>query len=197
MLMPTMAQRTPDRNVPVCHIRRFEAFAAIGLGTTRGQRPGFLSDMRSYLFEGIDLSSIPIAEEDFQAWLDQRTQEAVRAVARRPRRELWGVARKCVNLFLRACVYNHYLREAYPHLRQIVQLLEVPLDSRVGMGLHRFSGGLLPRWPGLNGLTSKTNKQFQEYARKYAAGKRYPARVFVDHDLWLPTDAHGSPCVRP
>ena len=197
MLNATMTRRSPHPNVPVCHIRRFEAFAAVGLGTTRGQRPGFLRDIRSYLFEGIDLSGIPIVQEDFQAWLDQRTQEAMRAVAGRPRREIWGVARKCVNLFLRACVYNHYLREAYPHLCKIVQLLEVPLDSRVGAGLQKASQGLLPPWPGLNGLTSRTNKQFQEYAKRYAAEKDYPARVFVDHELWLTKELHECPRTRP
>ena len=106
------------------------------------------------------------------------------------------MARKCVNLFLRACVYNHYLREAYPHLRRIVQLLEVPLDSRVGTGLHKSSQGLLPPWPGLNGLTSGINKQFQEYAEKYAAETGYPARVFVDHELWLAKELRDCPRTR-
>ncbi len=187
MILPTMARNTRERNVPVCHIQHFEAFAAVGLGTTRGQPAGFLRSIRSYLANDIDLSSIPVSRKGFGMWLDQRTQEAMRAVARRPRKGIWGVARKSINLFLRACVYNHYLREAYPRLCRVVKLLEVPLDSRVGKRLHDSYPELLPPWPGLNGLTPETNEQFQQCAERYADQRRYPARVFMDHEFWLLT----------
>lgn len=46
----------------------------------------------------------------------------------------WGHARKCLNIFLRRVVYDHYLRQRYG-LGAIEQALEVPLDKNVAVGI--------------------------------------------------------------
>ena len=152
--------------------------------------------MRSFLLDGVDLSSIPDTEEEFRVWLDLRTQDAVRNVARKARGKCWGVARKSINLYLRACVYNHYLRENYPCLCRIVQWLEVPLDSRVGKKLHDLYPSRSRPWTSIKGLTAKTSAQFQQCAKQYAETMGYPARVFVDHEFYLPSYMDDSPPVR-
>ena len=90
-----------------------------------------------------------------------------------------------MNLFLRSCLYNHYLRKAYG-LSAIESWLEIPLDSVVAKALRReATSGELPPWPGLKHLTPEAHARFQSYADKSAKHRGLPARVLLDNYLWL------------
>jgi len=165
-------------------MQRFVAVSAVGPSAVRNQGKGVLSAIRRYLGE-IDLGSIPKNTTDFAAWLNQQTEGMLNAiedlVASRP----WGTARKALNLFLRACLYNHYLQQEY-RLQRTEQWLEIPVDSVVARALKRKAGrGKLPRWQGLVNLTEEDNHRFQAYARRLAKAEGLQAVVHLDIYLWL------------
>ena len=107
-------------------------------------------------------------------------------------RKPWGVARKTLNLFLRSCFYNYYLRKAYG-LAEVGRWLEVPLDSVVARELKQDARrgalprwqrrGALPRWQGLGRLNREDSEKFQEYARVCAAACNLPVTVLLDNYL--------------
>jgi hypothetical protein len=100
---------------------------------------------------------------------------------------LWGVARKSLNLFLRGCLYNIYLRKRY-RLHRIETLLEIPLDSKVAKGLkEQYEDSLPGTWPGLKRLESDESERFQSFATILAKKRKLPARVFLDHPFYLPS----------
>ncbi|HEX2209222.1 MAG TPA: hypothetical protein VHG93_16205, partial [Longimicrobium sp.] len=95
----------------------------------------------------------------------------------------WGLARKCVNVFLRDAFYNYYLRTAFG-LDLAEALYEVPLDNVVATALKREGRpGQLPQWNGLRHLTAPMSDRFQGFASELAA-KRETARVHLDAILW-------------
>lgn len=119
--------------------------------------------------------------KEFQAALDHSTDEFVKYLPRGAQN--WGPARKFLNIFLRNIVYNRYLCDHY-RLGRIVPWLEVPLDSHVARGLRGEPGGKkLPRWRTVIGLESYTNRIYQEFAAKVAAGKGCE-RVHLDLIYW-------------
>lgn len=131
-------------------IRFFAVADAIGVTSLRGQPEKTRGAVLEFLRD-IDLSDVPRSAPAFTCWLNDRTECLRQRIWRRVSRErrdklkdkcpdpsmpMWGVARKSLNLFLRCCLYNHYLRSKH-HLERIEPLLEVPLDSVVGKGLRR------------------------------------------------------------
>jgi len=164
-------------------IQQFTAVDAVGTSAVRGQPRGTKAAIQDYLAK-LRLSGIPKnSRSAFKAWLDRHTK-SIQQKLPNPDRP-WGVSRKALNLFLRACFYNHYLRRTYG-LGKIGQRLEVPLDSIVVRELKRAAGrGKLPRWAGLERLEQRDSEKFQEYAREYAAACDLPVTVFLDNYLWL------------
>ncbi len=163
-------------------IKGFVAEDAVGVTALRGQVSGTRKAVLAFL-NVIVLSQIPNSDgATFEHWLDDQT-ERLRQTLPDPKKP-WGVARKALNLFLRSCVYNHYLREAND-LDVLEPLLEVPLDSVVGKGLRNESGGALPPWGTLKTLKSEVSRLFQEHATRLAIERGLPARVFLDNYLWL------------
>src|SRR5262249_19224548 len=79
----------------------------------------------------------------FHDALDEETLKLKRRI------RSWGLARKVLNIFLRGCLYNAYLREHY-HLDRAEPWFEIPLDKIVAVRLQeackRFDGANLPRW---------------------------------------------------
>ena len=105
-----------------------------------------------------------------------------------PRRERhWGLARKALNLFLRECLYNAYLRRAY-HLSRAEAYLELPMDSFTVRGVRRKSSNQsLPRWLGVRKLTAEASEKYQERASRLAAEEGL-ARVHLDVYYWTERD---------
>lgn len=174
----------PDQAVDLLDlIKRFVVVEAVGTSAVRGQPPKTKATIHEFLAQ-IDLQELPrSSRESFDTWLDNLTHGLQRKLPS-PAKP-WGIARKAINLFLRSCLYNHYLREAYG-VDQIAHWLEIPLDSVVAKELKRSAPrGALPRWAGLGGLTAEHSKAFQRRASELAAELGFPSRVFLDNYLWL------------
>jgi hypothetical protein len=164
-------------------IAKHEAITSVGVSAVRGQRKGTRKTIIGFL-EHLHLGSIPASNVTFERWLDARTARLCRT--RRDGQIPWGVGRKCLNLFLRACCYNYHLRAAFPALRVVERWLEVPLDTLVALALKQaFRRSDLPKWSRLRDLNRKDHQHFQRYASVWAEQHGLGARVFVDHCLWL------------
>ena len=165
-------------------IQRFVARYAV-LGSFRGAAGGTTAAARGYL-GGMELTPFATGEPDiFLHVLDSGTdalREAMQADAQSSRGE-WGYARKGLNIFLRDCLYNYYLRDAYG-LGIAESLLEVPLDSIVAMRLRREgAGAALPVWTTIKALDPETSARYQSVAQSCGAA-RNQARVHLDADWW-------------
>jgi hypothetical protein len=163
-------------------VQRFTAVICIGPSVVRGAGcSGVAAAAQLYL--GV-LPLEQFAVEDprvFRRRLKAGTQQLSRKLPAQG--SSWGLARKCINLFLRDALYNHYLRVTYA-LHASEHLYELPLDSVVARGLKRFAGrGKLPMWPGLCGLTPEVSDGFQAVAQQLAAQEGI-ARVHLDLVLW-------------
>lgn len=93
----------------------------------------------------------------------------------------WGFARKSLNVFLRDCLYNVYLREQN-HLDQAEYCLEIPLDSIVAEKI-RECDRFMPRWRNIRDLDCHTNEFYQVLAAEIAENEGY-ARVHLDAVWW-------------
>ncbi len=164
-------------------LREYIANISIGSSTVRGRPAGTVGTVRKYL-EGLDLSSLrDLKKEQFEIWLNEKTQD-LQSKLTQDFKEEWGLARKCLNIFLRNVVYNKYLFKEY-NLRSILPWLEVPLDSQVAQHLrNEHEGEGLPRWPWLNKLDQPTSKLYQDVADKVRATKELPYRVHLDVYYW-------------
>lgn len=164
-------------------IQKFTAIDAVGPSAIRGQPKGTAKVIQEYLGR-MDLSrALQNTRQGFDRWLDLHTARLRRKLPNPA--QPWGIARKTLNLFLRSCFYNHYLRRAY-RLAEIGQWLEVPLDSVVAEELrNRVGTDVLRPWPTLKHLTPEESREYQRHARAYAASRRLPATVFLDNYLWL------------
>ena len=91
--------------------------------------------------------------------------------------ERWGVARKCLNIFLYECINNRWLCEAYPGILILEPWLEVQLDSYVGCALH--AAGAKSAWKNVIELTPQQSGEYQAFASAEAA-KLQISRVHLD-----------------
>lgn len=161
----------------------FLAVAAPSGAALRNQERGVLKVVQKQL-KIVELREVPFGSAiAYRRWLDRHTQTMLGAmtVMIKP----WGTARKALNLFMRSCICDHYLRTEY-RLDRIERLAEIPLDSIVAKALKQEAGrGQLPTWPGLKRLTKDQNDQFQAFAEGYAEELGLLARVYLDNYLWL------------
>jgi hypothetical protein len=96
----------------------------------------------------------------------------------------WGLARKCLNIFLRDCFYSHDLRRAY-RLGVAAPWFEVPLDAVVVRELrNRMSDRLPARWPGVKHLTPSLSADYQAFAKELSS-RMGIHRVHLDTFLWV------------
>ncbi len=166
-------------------IQHFVSLESVGQSAVRNQGKGTLKSVRKYL-ANIDLSKIPDNPIKFKSWLDKQTTRMLDSIEEITKHRPWGTARKALNLFLRTCLYNYYLRKEYK-LARLEKLLEIPLDSVVATALikeARKNGEELPRWPNLKTLTPSISDQYQRFARTLASLTKTPARVHLDVILW-------------
>jgi hypothetical protein len=116
----------------------------------------------------------------YEAALDKWTDQLQHKFPRKG--QCWGVARKCLNIFMRNASYNVHLRNKYPRLKLLERFLEVPLDSNTANGLLGEKGAAdfgLPRWDTVIGLEPEENQKYQQWALKVAKRKGI-LRVHVD-----------------
>ena len=157
------------------------ANGAVGPSTIRGMAPkGTAKIIKDYL-RGVDIRTIKAdSESGFLKKLDALTEGLVTTLPHGSKH--WGMARKCVNIFLRNCLYNRYLCSYYK-LELLEKWLEVPLDSHVGKGLIAQPEAIaLPRWKKVKKLTREESDQYQNFALALAK-KKNVSRIHLDD--WL------------
>jgi len=170
--------------VPRDLLLAFQARAARGALGALAMRSGGAKDAvragRAYLSE-VDLTEFRTAgSARFRDALDGNTAGLQDAFPEQARH--WGLARRGLNIFLRDCLSNVYLRDAYS-LQVAERFFEVPLDTITGTMLHQLAGGELPRWGTVKELTVEVSDAFQEVAARIAEEKGI-ARVHLDAIWW-------------
>lgn len=165
-------------------LQSFVARISITPSSVRNQvEAGVINYIREYLAQ-IDLSLYSLStQEAFEKELDSDTLKLKAVITKAPDLN-WGTARKCLNIFLRDVLYNHYLRSHF-NLSKLEGCLEIPMDSKVAHALlARADKSIkLPPWPGVKRLNTEENKQYQDFANKLAIEKR-KARVHLDIEFW-------------
>ena len=161
---------------PTEMIQRREAFAAILPSTVRNPgASGVVEAARKFLSQ-MDLRPFGTkSKAAFTASLEKETEALQKALPKKA--STWGLARKALNIFLRNCLYNHYLRTTF-HLDHAEPFFELPLDSLVAKAL-RDRDEHLPSWRGVKRLEPCDSAKFQTYAARLARPKGY-ARVHLD-----------------
>ena len=128
--------------------------------------------------------------------LDDGTNQLLCALPEKARS--WGLARKCMNVFLRDALYNAYLRDEFG-LAKAEHFYEIPLDSIVVRELRKRDCDSLPRWKGVKYLQRNASDTYQLFAANHAASDEYQhippnakkklplkmARVHLDTYLWV------------
>ena len=163
-------------------LRRRLASTTVGPSAVRGMGPkGTVFAARDFL-ANIDVKKFNNkTEREFILSLNKTTQLFVKKMPDGAKH--WGTARKLLNLFLRAVVYNRFLCEKY-NLYHIEPWLEVPLDSNVAEGLRsELTGETLPKWKTVIGLDKKTSHIYQTFASEIARAKG-ENRVHLDLIYW-------------
>lgn len=161
-------------------IRRRVAVVAIGTSTVRGQRAkGVAAAAREFLTK-VPLKRFGTSRvQAFHTELDKATADLERAFPKNARS--WGLARKCMNIFLRDCFYNFYLHKHFD-LDRSKDFHEIPLDKKVAEALREKAFGL-PRWRGVKYLTRNVSDAYQRAAGQLA--KEWDIeRVHLDTFLW-------------
>ncbi len=166
-------------------MQRRVATIAIGPSTVRGQgSDGVVQAARDFL-ETLNLTKFATDRPDrYRAALDRATL-ALQGQLPGPAAS-FGLARKCLNIFLRDAIYNYYLRGAF-ELEIAEPLLEVPLDSLVAKNLHETSPNDCPRWTTIRGLSEADSDLYQRVASRMAA-RQGMMRVHLDLYLWRKPD---------
>ena len=157
-------------------IQRREAFAAILPSTVRNQGASGVAEAAREFLSQMDLRPFGTKKQAaFAGILEKETGALQKALPKKAR--TWGLARKALNIFLRNCLYNHYLRTKF-QLDQAEQFLELPLDSFVAKAL-RGKDENLPPWRGVKRLKLGDSTRFQKYASRLAQSEGY-ARIHLD-----------------
>lgn len=169
-------------NPLVVQIQHFVARASITASAVRSQGTRGVKEAATAHLAGLPLSDFALRDGvQFRKVLDRETKALIQALPRRARS--WGLARKCLNIFLRDAYYNADLRRHYG-LSAAAKHYEIPLDRIVAQELKKMAGrGQLPVWPGVKHLTAPISDTFQAFASSRAAANGI-ARVHVDAFLW-------------
>jgi hypothetical protein len=157
------------------------ATIAIGASTVRGQGVGgIVSSARRFLAQ-VPLQQFGVSSAtQFASELDDATIGLMKKLPT-PARS-WGLARKCLNIFLRDTFYNVYLRDEF-NLSSSEEHYEVPLDGRVAKRLGSATLADLPKWEGVKYLTKADSAKYQAFALQVAS-RMGITRVHLDTFLW-------------
>jgi len=179
--------------------KRFqERVADVAIGTSVLRNQGFAGAVgvaRDFV-ASLDLSEFGAAHDEcaFMQLLDKNTVELQRLLKERRAREgsasnsaeLWGTARKVLNVFLCEAYFHRVLGRRHG-LQNVGNWLEIPLDSQLSRAIRREARARgLPgvRFPGVGRLDETTSRRFQELAKRIAEEKQLPARIYFEVDTW-------------
>ena len=177
-------------SINLCAMQRRVAALAIGPSSLRNMvGPGGVSEARNFCSKNVDLKSVGDRSR-FVDTLNRLTDELAGKLP--PRKllggNLWGPARKQLNIFLSDATYNVYLRNAYG-LAAIEGSLEIPVDSLVADGIandvckfrlrYDFSA-----WRGVIHLTPALNAKYQEAADDIAIKRCVCYRAHLNLIYW-------------
>jgi hypothetical protein len=152
--------------------------SAVRLGKGRKGITGMRSKARTFC-AGLRLDQLP-EPRTYAATLDQWTDQLKHKFPKGGRH--WGVARKCLNIFMRDASYNVHLCDMYPSLKILEHVLEVPLDSYTANGLLGEGDAKafgLKRWDAIIRLMPEQHQRFQQWAQ-IVADKNGICRVHLD-----------------
>ncbi|MGH8677436.1 MAG: hypothetical protein ACREUQ_03680 [Burkholderiales bacterium] len=156
---------------------------SIGASAVRNQGTKLVANQARKALMQLNLRSF--ATDDRSAFfqvLDEATREVESRLPSCARS--WGIARKCLNIYLRDCLYNVYLRHEFD-LTTAEPYLEVPLDGVVVEQLKRYyPTRSLPRWFGVKHLLPEESTLFQD-ALVVLADFLDVAPVHLDTILWV------------
>ena len=158
------------------------ARVAVGPSAVRNQgAPGTVHAAREYLGNLSPALFATTSGDAFKRSLDSSTRGLQKALPAKS--ASWGLSRKLLNIYLRECLYTHYLRDSYG-LARSESYLEVPLDSITG-GMLRDLYPDLPRWPGVKHLDPATSALYQDAAETEAKTRHKDlARIHLDAMWW-------------
>jgi hypothetical protein len=171
-------------------MQRYVANVAITPSALRNLGAGGLVRTARNFLGNLDLK--PLATLDrpaYSEWLEVQTQALL---ARFPVKNLWGPARKSINIFMVMASLNIFLCKVYV-LERFENVLEVPLDNVVQGKLREFghirklfADKEVPKWNGIKWLDSMNSARYQEVAQTMANELGIP-RGRLDVALWEPT----------
>lgn len=147
-------------------VRERTAQTSIGASTVHGSQEGTAAAAREVL-RNVDLAKFSQCRSKiaFHSLLDKKTNNLQAELPE----EQWGLARKCLNIFLREAFYNRYLSE-YFKLKKLEPWLELPLDSHVAKQIKsRAKDSKLEKptaFPGVGKVTPAINKEYQDLAKQ-------------------------------
>lgn len=169
--------------IPLVEAMRLRlARMSVGPSTARSQGgAGIVAVLREGLSEVALPSLCTGTEAGFKRALDRET---LRLFGRLPKGTgSWGLARKCLNIYLRDCLYDRGVNAKF-HFERCEAYLELPLDSLVGKALRSRFGDAVPAWATLKNLTPEGSGDYQAAAGALA-DLWGMARVHLDLYLWL------------
>ncbi len=162
-------------------IRSYTARVAVGPSAVRGKDNGGVVEAASRFLREMVLTSFGTkSPKAFAAALDGETENLRRVLPKRAQH--WGLARKVLNIYLRAALYTGYLRDAYA-LERAELFFEVPLDRYTGTAICAACGDRSMRWDAVKRLTPDVSAAFQALAAKEGKRRRV-ARVHLDALWW-------------
>jgi hypothetical protein len=102
--------------------------------------------------------------------------------------DLWGPARKVLNIVLSDATLNYRFRIKYD-LNTIKDLLELPMDSHTAAGLacdcRKLNVNARPvKWPGVVHLSPKANADYLALANVIANARGFGCRARLDLAYW-------------
>lgn len=173
----------------IAAIQKHVAVFAVGPATVRGQGArGVVAAAQEFLAEVSLRSFARGTEASFRRSLDSATEDLARSFPK-PARS-WGLARKCLNIFLRDAFYNSHLCPRY-HLELAKAFYEVPLDGVVAGALRSLAKPRrLPTWPGVKHLQPPVSEIYQAYALELSREWKID-RIYLDTYIWV--ENHEAP----
>jgi hypothetical protein len=164
-------------------IQRHVAIVAISPSAVRRQGAGGVVACATEFLAVLPLRPFGVnIDTSFRKALDEAT-EGLKVCLPEPART-WGLARKCVNIFLRDAFYNLYLSNEY-QLAKTAPYYEIPLDSVVSNALRKHAPPRsLPTWLGVKHLSPETSNIYQTFALELSYTWKID-RVFLDTYLWV------------
>jgi len=171
----------------LAEMQRYIAKVGITASALRNLRAKDLVRTAQEFLTHIDLTPLrTIDPSGYPGWLEGETL----ALMERPpfNDELWGPARKSMNIFMVMASLNRFLCAAYA-LDHLENVLEVPLDNQVATKLLKWAKGTglsqegLPQWISIKKLDRENSEKFQKVAGEIATELAIP-RGRLDVTLW-------------